>query len=166
MTNFDGISNSIFLMPLKSIKFYNSATPTDEHTFTLFYPEQESSWKATKVEVPHSEGGTKVLGWNLDFTLYIPHNDFSLNNSNKPQKFVDYFRAKSKNIKSTSDDNHYHVMIYLGDSANSTGSLDLFLCNYNGRLSISYEMEQVEFRPRMILYINYFQKTLDSIFTG
>lgn len=153
---FNQIATSIKRMPIRAIRFY-LGIENDFDILDIFQIESESSFIITPMKKPTSSGGYITIGFKWEIKLYIPHNIYK---NNFLLAYLDDIRRYGVNAR-----------LYLGTAApdtvvapaaiNSDEGLELII---GSNASISYSIESIEFRPRLILTIDNVTKAISGIF--
>lgn len=173
---FAGIKDSIFLMPLRAIMFYTQNEAAEELKWThIFYPESESNWQVKPITRAHGKGGKITLGYRLTARIYVSHNNYA---DSDLLPLLDEYAAR-RDYPETGNANELtvrpQIVLYIGNYPpphcpapvpkviNSTNGMWLELGH---SATLSYEIESVELRPRLILDIEGVYKTLRTSSDG
>jgi hypothetical protein len=154
MVVYGDIAGSIHLMPIRTADFYIY----EEHKHVIIEQlEQESSYHITPVTRNTSKGTNVTLGYNLEASIYVPHNAY--NNNGLLQELT----AMPENEL---------VFLYLNvgygngyvspppKPINFTKGMTVFFYDIKPEI----EIESVEYRPRLIIRIKTFSKNLGIFF--
>ena len=154
MTEYKGCKSSIYLMPINYLEF--EMVNDISKKFIIYELEKESNYKITNYGRNTDFGTIKKIGYKLEGNFYVPHNLYSSNNLlGNLENFMNKPTAAS-NL----DANHLHVTLKLGETAiNSYNDMTILICNLNGSVGLTYEIEGVEFRPRLIIHLVHICKT-------
>lgn len=144
--------SKIDLLPIRQVRFQQIG---GGDSLTIRHLESESSWSAEPITVARDDGGTAVLGFNINMTLYVAQNNY-IETLSELESLV----CIDKPISSTSpvDVMRNPVVITLrlggmgseeqyvsGEAAiNATGSMGIIFTG-----SLVYGIESVELRPRL-----------------
>lgn len=166
-----GITGEIELMPVSFIAFCE-ATDSEEYTWHSFFVlEKESAWNFKPITRPSFEGGSITLGYKFEGTFYIPQNQYSDNGilAELNAFIVNLGITASSAAQAEGDRPRFELV--LGDCEvlssgalglednlpstikvpwiNSTSAMRISLDN----TSVTYEIESIEYRPRMIIRV-------------
>lgn len=160
---YKGIKDSIFMMPIRCLMFYTNdgTTLTWTHIFRL---ESESNYHIKPITRPSSKGGKVTLGYSFEGRLYVSHNEYSGNGLIELLQGL----ANRRDIPADTLDvtGRAQAVLYLGNETpiyypsaqlpipkieNSTNGQWLELSH---QCTVSFEIESVELRPRMIIELN------------
>lgn len=147
------IQNSIYLMPLRAIQLYEIAL---EEWTAIEHLESGSNYRITAIVKRNQKGANVTLGYNLELTAYVPHNDYV---NNGLIERIDRINSAEFQL---------HFKMGYGDDIIYTPPKTI---NFNNKQKIVIEntklvmeIESAEYRPRMILRANQFIKNLQNIF--
>ncbi|MDQ1265842.1 MAG: hypothetical protein QG635_994 [Bacteroidota bacterium] len=155
----DTFSDNFHLLPMTGliISYSEDSDYTGEYT-KLFNIEAESSWRLEPVKRMTSKGYEITLGYKLTASIYVPQNDYltGIQSGGIFTRIEDTIQEISEGIRP-------NLFITLGEqsedcptniiNSNSAMGID---CGQD--CSFTYLIEQVEFRPRMIINITGFIK--------
>jgi hypothetical protein len=153
------ITGAINIMPIRAVTFYDEENSEGLHFFQI---ESESSWRITPVQRPHYQGGQIIIAYKCELTIYIPNNAFqhqSWKLINRLDKLNNrYIKTQiilgNKEIWDNQPDPQPPWFTYPLDAQlttkiiNATDEMEL---DFSDNLMFNYEIEQVEFRPRLII---------------
>lgn len=148
------ITNSIFLMPIRSIHFYKTV---EAEWLIIEQLEAESSFRVSPITRQNAKGFNVTIGYNIEIVCYVPHNDYGSNG----------LITKIEEINSVDNQiflkmgNTSEIFYDAKDVLNATGKQRLIL--WEGAKT-SMEFESVELRPRLILRINKIKRNLVNLF--
>lgn len=153
------------LLPFTGIQFFTFDVLDAIDTNLVFHRlESESSWSIKAVSKPTFWGGQRTLGYNVDINVYLPLN------------YGDFLSGLGA-LDTLVFKKHFTYQLLLGAAAatnietvgytppatiNNTGSGWLYITPPK-QIDVAIEIESVEFRPRTIIRIQHFIKTLSSI---
>ncbi len=147
------IQNSIYLMPIRAIQFYETVL---EDWTAIEHLESGSNFRITSITKQNSKGANVTLGYRVELTANVAHNDYANNG----------LIERLNRINSA--DFQLHFKMGYGDDIIYTPPK---MINYNNKqkivienTKIVMEFESVELRPRMILKATQFIKNLENIF--
>ncbi|HOV92258.1 MAG TPA: hypothetical protein PLC04_04160 [Candidatus Kapabacteria bacterium] len=163
-----GSSGKIHLIPIKLIQF--DGVNIDDYDLWIWDLEAESSYSIAQYIRNDDRGMQRVLGYQVQATIYVPHNDYK---NNGMLERLNWFCNKS-HVTNADSAEHIHIMLNSGGSKgamppvggliNATDlSQQIFLCNLNGNVGVNWEIESVQWRPRLKITINAFQKNLTDL---
>ncbi len=165
------IAGSVNLLPIRAVSFYDFDNAEGLHFFQI---EAESSYKLLPITRPHYKGGNITVGFRAEANIYIANNPFNQYNADL---IIRLEKLKGRYI---------HTQLILGLSepndtawlyppAEITGHLeyplqdhlrtkvmnatDKMIVDFDTNLSFNYEIESVEYRPRLIIRL---QGKIDS----
>lgn len=152
---YKGTIDSICLIPISSVEFL--FTQTNDNWIRLYEIESESSYSIKEITRMSDKGIEIVLGYRAEATIIVPHN---LLGSNDLLTYLEAYQNKGR-VRATSEADHFHVNIHLGgsDAINQNASTVIMLCNLNGPVGVSWAVESLELRHRLIIHLTGFQKS-------
>lgn len=144
------------LLPIRTVYVYASGTVTSFNNLG-----SESSFKYTALTRKDGKGGNRQMGFNVEITIYVGHNNYNEVDPTAGETMVQRIEYLSKN--------KHDVQLFLGDQSkllipaehraeivNTTGG---YWLECNQLLRLTYDMEYVEYGPRIILkYTGYLPK--------
>lgn len=140
------IADSIRLIPIRSIQI----NEPDEDRWTIIDQlEAESSYRIVPITKNNQYGNSVILYSNIEITCYVPHNDY-VNNGLIERLDEINLATNQMHLKTGEIDDFLYTP---SKTINYTNKQKIILPN----IRIAYEIESVEYRPRMILRI---RKTL------
>lgn len=152
---FDHFASTVKLMPIIRAMFY---VYYEQRYIIIDHLEAESSYRISPVLRKNHYGNQKTLGYNYDFSLYVPHN---LYNTNTLLNELEALKTKEL----------VYLYLTIGSGGSYVPPKPMDAINYNaqqdihfGNIKLTIEIESVEYRPRMILRISGFKKNLEQIF--
>ena len=147
--NYASITGHIRILPIRAALFYDS---TNDIALNFFQIEAESSIGfLNPIKEPHYEGGDITIGYKIEPIFYIPENTFDLNSYELIDKLASFQNRKIE------------LKVLLGNrdtwsrkpegfvfpkSINSTAGMEI---DYGTNLTFNFEIEQIEFRPRLVI---------------
>jgi len=149
--SYHSIAGEIVRMPITALKMaWNDGT--DDVTVALHHLESESSFQITPVTRRNDVGANVVIMWLFDATLYIPHNDYSSNG------IVDLLNdSMSHSVAYTlylGEPGAPLILGYLNPNyVNSDASGGISVSTANENAAHTFEIESVEYRPRIKMKI-------------
>lgn len=157
---FDHIATTIKRMPIRALRFEITSMygiTGDDRILDFFTIESESSYTLDPITKPTSSGGIVTIAYRINAKIYIPHNRYDQN------LIMAYFNAMQTY-------GNYYVRLYLGnetiggvtapDVINADAGMTLQLQSS----SFSYQIESVEYRPRLIITLSSVEKNISGIF--
>jgi len=161
MTTFNG-AGKIHIMPINKIRFnFQNFTDFD---FEITEIEAESSYNISTIQKQDGRGLARVLGGQVEMQIYVPYNYYKTNNL---IYLLDKYKNKPKVNSSDSTECFWVRLTIGGDGAiNQTDALLLVLNNLYGNVGIAWQIESVEYRPRLIVSINAIYKNYNNILWG
>lgn len=145
---FGKLFDNVNLLPIMGVLVYAG----DLGEFTWFgNPEAESSYRFNPIVRPSSKGGDRLVAHSAEVKIYVPHNRYT---DDDTALFARLALLKNK---------RYDVGICLGTQSqaavgvpeadrtlpiNSTAGMWI---DFGLQLMMTYEVESVEYRPRLIL---------------
>lgn len=153
------------LMPIRAISFYltTSRGYSETHFFEILHLEKESSYRITPKTRRTHRNEYRTLGYFYEMNLYVPHNQYS---SNGLLNKLEEMTAKGFDsqlvlgnhitpVNTTENDGHGVINATSGMwMDNNTDSME----------SMHFEIEGVEYRPRLIMRIKGFTNNPSSLF--
>jgi len=164
---YNTFADQVLLLPVKAISFFLKEVYgyVEDHYLNIWNLEAESSYRITPVTKKDQKGNMRTLGYNFEGNFYVPHNDYMWTYYvNNP--LVAYLEQ----IKTMGAE----LVLVLGSGVVPITELDEVteprIVNSTGAGyliieidRLSYEIESVEFRPRLIIHINKFIKDIADI---
>lgn len=146
--------NAIKLLPIRAIQLFSQILYLDPYDANLiiYHTEKESNYKLTPITKIDDEGKSVVIGYKFEANIYVSYNDYI--NNNLIYYLDEIFKGR------------YTFSLCLGNAVpwtdeelelepppiiNSTGGMRISIAN---GMSHNYEIEGVEYRPRMIIHFN------------
>ena len=165
------IAGKVNLMPIRAASFYYPVTRIVEgeevqgYDFLDIYNiESESSYNIKPVIKPNfNNGGLVTLGYTVEVKLYISYNKFNDTVDEVSYKILDNLEY----IRKTGFD--FQLIIGHAMPANTThlpkqiNSTDGAWIDVGRFTTLSWEIESVEFRPRIIINLNGFVKNYSDL---
>lgn len=150
------IAGAINLLPIRSLSVYLNST-TDYIAFEQL--EKESSYNITPITKSNSLGETITLGYKIEVTCYLPYN---LYHNNNLISHINLINENPDNSGILRLGNSSDIAYTQPEIINSTASMRIIINN----IKLSFEIESVELRPRMILKFSKIIKTseIENIF--
>lgn len=161
---FNSIANSITLAPITGLRICKHNSPElDEEIVYFHHLETESTYRITPKTRTNQYGGERTLGYLVEITAYIPHNNF---------KQSDILTQLNNIVKlSKSEWKYWHLIVMCGSATmggpfgvpykNTTSGVGFWIELSNPEMTV--EVESVELRPRIILRSKQFVKKLQNI---
>lgn len=155
---YNEIAGNVHLLPITGIEMVKQLE--SGNTFiNLHNPELDSNYKILSKAKTDMYGGSRLLGYLVDITVYFPYNNFSadyvqfldsLPNMQQEEGFMELvFTLKlGKHVSQEPEVNY----------VNSTSTANITLVNP----SITVDIESVELRPRIAIKVNQFVKSLEG----
>lgn len=160
---FNNIANSVTLAPITGLRICKHNSPElEEEILYIHHLETESSYRITPKTRTNQYGSERTLGYFVEITAYIPHNNF------KQTEILNQLTKLTKLSKSEWE--FWHLIVMCG-SATMGGPIGIPYKNVKsgvgfwislGSPEITIEIESVELRPRIILRSKKFVKNLSS----
>lgn len=146
----------VALMPLRCLSFYLASALgyADSHFLDIYHPEAESSFSLKPITRKDHKGNSRTLGWNFEGTFYFPQN---LYKDNGLTENLEEMRTKGFDLQLIGGDQTPFVSAGIPRQYNST---DGYWLDLNGEGSLNWEIESIEFRPRLIIHITAFVKNI------
>ena len=156
---FDHIATTIKRMPIRALRMIALIANgfTADVTLDFFTVESESTYTLEPITKPTSNGGVVTVAYRWSAKIYIPHN---LYDRNQIISVLDVFQSKRV----------YDAQLFLGnktisgvtppDIINADDGMYLNLSNK----TFLYQIESVEFRPRLIITFSGVTKGISGIF--
>lgn len=146
MSNFiyKDIAGAINLLPIRSLAIYLNDT-TDYIAFEQL--EKESSYNITPITKTNSFAEIITLGYKFELSCYLPYN---LYHSNELLDKIELINNHSDNSGILRLGNSSDIAYTQPEIINATSSMKIVINN----IKLSYEIEGVEYRPRMILKLS------------
>lgn len=160
------ITESIALMPLRAITIFDNI-----NNLTLFQLEAESSYQIVPITRTNDEGGQKSIAYKLNATIYCPFNKPLDRNE---EDFIGLLDKLKTNVSVTLALGDIETWSGFNEEENETNitNLNYYLvtkpinCTGGGYIqtdanaNITYEIESVEFRSRLIIRVQAFMRSL------
>lgn len=145
-------ATNIKLMPIRALQMFSQTDWLDPYdaNLVIYKLEKESNYKITNITTETDTGNQITIGQRFEANLYISYNDYV--NNNLIHYLDEIFKSR------------YTLSLCLGDAVPWTDpELEITpppIINSNNALRLSfangvshwYEIEGVEFRPRMIIH--------------
>jgi len=148
------IADRIRILPIRAMQIINE----DGFYLKAYHLEEESSLNIDAKTVNHFLGGVIQLGFNIDATIIIPHNQYDEANG-----VIDFLETcKNKRLQ---------THLFFGLSApyytapltippTTANCLHGLVADFEKLLTISYSINTVALRPRITVKLNGFVKNL------
>jgi hypothetical protein len=149
-------------MPIRGIQFYSRVEWGDfyDANIIIHNVEAESSFRFVPITRNTHLGTIKRLGYKFEATLYIPYN--KLNDNDLNFIFQEVLKGRYSIFLILGNRRGYTETNYTPPQAINT--TDGMLINIsNNSLNHSIEIEQIEYRPRIVLRLFGFIKTLPNV---
>jgi len=135
-------------MPMRTLYLYHAPDATSFNNL-----EAESSYRYNKLTRKDGKGGERLIGFNVEIIAYIGHNNYRDVDAESGETMLERLEFLQKN--------RHDTQILLGDHSpgliptqhralivNTSSGLWL---DFHNLLRMTYEVESVELRPRLII---------------
>lgn len=165
---------TINLLPIRAASFVDNLHLEQTDFFLL---EAESNYKISPVTRQIYLGGNVTLGYNAEVNLYVPINFFNWYNSSM---MIRLEKLKGRTINSKlvlgnyepTDSGWSNPPDEIGDftfplnentQTKIINATDKMIIDFGNNLTFNYEIEGVEYRPRVIIHLSGFIKSTINI---
>lgn len=155
---FQRVSNGVNLLPITAVDFYDGTNHLE-----FFYLEEESSLSLQSISLPHCKGGETSVGWRVEAKIIIPYNRLGSNlEGANPLTYLAPLRNKrpETRISTGSAGTTLVPSPTFPLIANTTDSL---VWRFVRNLTLTFDIEQVPFRPRTTITLAGFLKDLLNV---
>jgi len=142
-------------MPITRAQFY---IYNEQKYIIIDQIEAESSYQISPIQRKTHSGKQKTLGYNYEVNLYVPHNLY-------------WASTLLEELEALNSKELVQLYITIGSGGSYIPPKPTISINYNSQqiiffhdIKLTIEIESVDYRPRAILRISGFKKSLEQTF--
>jgi len=157
------IAGSINILPIRAVSFYDNENAEGLHFFQI---EAESSYKILPITRPHYKGGNITVGYKVEANIYVANNPFNQYNYDLVNRLEKLKNRKIRTLLALGkieptdaawakppEEYAGHLDFPLQEHLRTKviNATNKMVVDFGDNLTFQYEIESVEYRPRLII---------------